>query len=101
MARRTPAFARNFVKDLTREAQARERDWQAARAAERERERTIELFSDVTVTGGVVRWNSNGRVPPCDILEAWARAGLDFDYTASMDAQLSELRSFLSEYREA
>lgn len=52
-----------------------------------------------TVTDGVVRWNSNSRVPPQDILEDWAELGLPFDIEASAAARDAELADFLADYR--
>lgn len=52
-----------------------------------------------TVVDGVVRWKSNGRVPPEDILAVWHHLGLPFDYEASVRIRDKEEREFLEEYR--
>jgi hypothetical protein len=66
-----------------------------------ETDRLIGQFStDATVTDGVVRWNSNGRVPPQDILDFWAYLGFAFDVTKSKTVRDEETVLFLSDYRE-
>lgn len=48
---------------------------------------------------GVVRWVSNGAVPPVDVLEAWAVLCLPFDLGASTRARKDEVSRFLDTYR--
>jgi hypothetical protein len=50
---------------------------------------------------GVVRWDSNGSVPPADILAAWAALGLPFILEASTAAREADLATFLAEYRRS
>lgn len=68
---------------------------------QRETERLIEKFdSDANVSAdGVVRWNSNGSVPPQDILDLWAHLKKPFNLEASVAAREEELTKFLAEYR--
>ena len=64
-------------------------------------ERTAEKFdTDTTITNGVVRWNTNDRVPPADILEFWAHLGKEFDLEKSEQARKEETNAFLNEYRK-
>lgn len=55
--------------------------------------------TDATVINGVVRWNSNGRVPPNDVLLTWEQHGKQFDIKASRIASNTETQAFLAEYR--
>jgi len=55
--------------------------------------------SDATVTDGVVRWNSNGRVPPQEILDLWSFLGKPFDPAKSTEARVAETKQFLADYR--
>jgi hypothetical protein len=55
-----------------------------------------------TVTDGVFRWNSNGNVPPQDILNLLqAEEAIDFDMEATQAAREADTTAFLAEYREA
>jgi hypothetical protein len=56
-------------------------------------------FRDATVIDGVVRWQSNGAVPPADCCAQWARLGLAFDLAKTTAARDTELAAFLAEYR--
>ncbi len=58
-----------------------------------------QFSTDATVTDGVVRWNSNGRVPPIEILDLWSDLGLEFAYLTSANARDSEEMAFLADYR--
>ena len=59
-----------------------------------------EFTSDAAVMpSGVVRWNSNGRVPPIEILDLWADLGFEFAYWESINTQEHETQAFLAEYR--
>jgi hypothetical protein len=65
-----------------------------------EAERVAGQFAtDATVVDGVVRWNSNNRVPPGDILEFWHYLGKPFNINASTLARSNEQIAFLAEYR--
>lgn len=60
----------------------------------------IEFYTRATVTDGVVRWTSNDRVPPSDILEFWHHIGKKFDYEKSLKVQEEENAAFLENYRK-
>ena len=47
----------------------------------------------------VVRWDSNDRVPPQDILDLWQHLGFIFDMAASQAAHEADTKAFLTEYR--
>lgn len=68
---------------------------------QRETERLIAQFdTDASVSAdGVVRWNSNGSVPPQDILDFWAHLQKPFDLARSAAVRSEELDKFLAEYR--
>lgn len=55
--------------------------------------------AQASVVDGVVRWNSNGRVPPQDVLDFWRHLGMPFDHTLSSATQSQETADFLSAYR--
>lgn len=59
---------------------------------------TIDTTS-ATVTDGVVRWKSNGNVPPADCLDALAAAGLVFDRQKTDEASQEDLRRLFEEAR--
>lgn len=52
-----------------------------------------------TFKNGIMRWNSNNRVPPRDIVEQAARLGFDVDGVACNLARDAELAAFLADYR--
>lgn len=52
------------------------------------------------VKNGIVRWKSNKRVPPTDVLEFWAYLGFNFDLVASLKAQEEETAAFIAAYRK-
>lgn len=56
-------------------------------------------YSKTVDAAGVVRWDSNGSVPPLDILEDWAELGLPFDLEASKAADAVEWEEFATRYR--
>lgn len=65
-----------------------------------ESERLRDSFgTQATAIDGVVRWNSNGQVPPQDVLDFWAHLGLPFNLGRSVAAREAETARFLSEYR--
>lgn len=51
------------------------------------------------MTDGVVRWNSNNRVPPQDVLAFWAHLKFPFDLVLSTAAGERETAQFLADYR--
>lgn len=58
------------------------------------------FVTDATVgRDGVVRWNSNDRVPPQNVLDLWAGHGKIFDMAASQAVRDAETTAFLEEYR--
>ena len=69
-----------------------------------DKERAVELIIDfdlrATVEDGVVRWNSNGNIPPSDILEFWKFLGKDFDYDKTIKVNEEETKKFFEEYRK-
>lgn len=76
--------------------------WEAPRHdwERREAEVVAERFdTEATVTDGVVRWDSNGRVPPASVLEFWRYLEKPFDLDASTAARDHEQAEFLEEYR--
>lgn len=48
---------------------------------------------------GVVRWESNKRVPPIDIMELWNFLNFDFDFIKSQQVSKQESSDFLEDYR--
>lgn len=64
-------------------------------------DRMAKQFSEATVDeNGIVRWNSNKRVPPADVLEFWKHIGHEFDLAASTAARDKETEDFLAAYRK-
>jgi hypothetical protein len=57
-------------------------------------------FEEANVVDGVVRWNSNGKVPPQDLLELWAYVGFNFSLERSMEVRDAEQSEFFKQYRE-
>lgn len=67
-----------------------------------EAERLIANFDKgASLVEGVVRWNSNGRVPPRDVLDLWKHVGKPFDHDRSVKAGEKETIEFLAAYRMA
>lgn len=58
------------------------------------------LRTEATITAGVIRWNSNDRVPPADCV-ALAEHVLAVDLSASAAAREADLQDFLAAYRAA
>lgn len=54
-----------------------------------------------TQPDGVVRWSSNHRVPPHDILEYWAYIGKPFNYVLSEQTRQKEEAEVLAQYNKA
>lgn len=50
---------------------------------------------------GVIRWNSNGHVPPADCVDLAIHIGLPVSLAASTAARDKETAEFLAEYRKA
>jgi hypothetical protein len=67
-----------------------------------EAERMDKKFdTDATVTGGVVRWNSNNNIPSRDILEFWQYFNKDFDFDKTLEVSEQETANFFKQYRES
>jgi hypothetical protein len=58
------------------------------------------LRSEATITEGVIRWNSNGTVPPIECVALAAHIGLPVDATACDRVRDAETTAFLAEYRK-
>jgi len=52
-------------------------------------------------TGGVMRWQSNGQVPPADVVAFAAHVGFNVDVEASRSARDEEFHRFAEQYRKA
>lgn len=63
-------------------------------------ERTADkLRKDATITNGVIRWNSNGSVPPEDCVALAAHIGLAVNVARCTAERNREIDAFLAEYR--
>lgn len=63
--------------------------------------RLVETMPDrAKFIDGVMRWNSNGCVPPSDVCELARHVGMPVDLVLSGEARERELGAFLSEYRK-
>ena len=60
----------------------------------------IEHATEATIVNGVPRWNSNGKVPPNEVLDAWLSVGIEFDYEKAIKAREKDNLKFFNEYRE-
>lgn len=63
--------------------------------------RLLRSFDEDAVVdqAGVVRWKTNGQVPPREVLEFWAYAQKPFDLEASLRALEEDVERFIQEYR--
>ena len=67
-----------------------------------ERERNIEsLRTDATITDGIIRWNSNGHIPPAEYVRLAAEIGLPVDVDACTRQRNEETAAFFAEYRRS
>lgn len=57
------------------------------------------LRQKATLRDGIIRWNSNGSVPPADCVRLAAYIGLPVDEAACAAVRGAELAAFLAEYR--
>lgn len=57
-------------------------------------------LSDATLIDGVVRWVSNGSVPPDEILEKVFRMHPEMNYKKCKEARDADLKGFLANYRK-
>jgi hypothetical protein len=59
-----------------------------------------EAFQNAHVVEGVLRWKSNGRVPPADCVQDFLAAGCQgFDVAKSTAARDADLTAFVAEYK--
>lgn len=56
--------------------------------------------TEAYVKNGIVRWNSNDRIPPTDVLELWYFLEKDFSIGKSIEESEKETREFLKNYRK-
>lgn len=77
-------------------------DYELPHPFRREAERLREsYYTDTYKEDGVIRWKSNGRVPPQDILEFWRHVKLRFNMAKSQAARAKDDKAFLQQYRES
>lgn len=69
---------------------------------EKKAKESLAMFHDdkIYLENGIVRWKSNGRIPPDDLLELWHYAGCSFDYEESCRKRSAEDAAAIKEYRE-
>jgi len=60
----------------------------------------IQFDTDTYKDAGVVRWRSNGVVPPQEVLDFWKHIGKRFNMAKSVAARSRETKEFLKSYRE-
>ena len=61
---------------------------------------TNDFTEKAYVSAGVVRWLSNDRVPPMDILEFWKLIGKSFDLELSSQVREKENAEYLEAYKQ-
>jgi hypothetical protein len=59
---------------------------------------TAKFFTDATVVYGIVRWDTNGSIPPKDILALWDSLGFEFDYDATLAASKKDFEEAMDRY---
>lgn len=59
------------------------------------------LRKEATITAGVIRWDSNKRVPPQDCVELAKHLGLRVDVAACARAREDDVARVVGRYREA
>jgi hypothetical protein len=64
-----------------------------------EAERLVHSFDEAEVKDGVVRWKSNGSVPPNDVMDLWEYVGKVFDKAKSQEARDKDIDTFAAAYR--
>ena len=69
-------------------------------AVEDARRLADKLRSDATITDGVIRWNSNQRVPPEECVELAAHIGLPVNVATCTATRDAEVSAFLTAYRK-
>lgn len=60
---------------------------------------TYDYETECTLVKGVLRWKSNGRVPPAEHCQAAKDAGLDVSVARCKEDRAAEQTRFLAEYR--
>lgn len=60
-----------------------------------------QLRTEATITNGVIRWNSNGQVPPDDLVALAVEIGLPVDAAATKAAGDADFKAFMADYRKA
>lgn len=69
-------------------------------AFRRDAERALGMFDETYKDDNhVVRWRSNDRVPPIELLDFWREKGKRFNYSATVRASKTEDRKFMMAYR--
>lgn len=73
-------------------------EWQ-----KRENQRYLKMFDTDAVVDhqGIVRWKSNGSIPPKDIMQVWADANKSFNHQECLAVSAQETFAFLQAYRDA
>lgn len=67
-----------------------------------EAERLLDqLQTGSTVTDGVLRWESNGSVPPADVVDFAEWIGMPINVLKTTKARDEDTRRMIAEYREA
>lgn len=62
--------------------------------------KTVDRIAErATITAGVIRWNSNDRVPPLDIVALAAEVFEAVDFDASREAYEADAKRSIAEYR--
>lgn len=78
---------------------AQNRTWRAKHEAREFERLAAKLPVDATIRDGVIRWNSNDRVPPSEVVAVAVKIGLPVDEAKSTAARNAEQAAFLAEYR--
>jgi hypothetical protein len=62
-----------------------------------------QYFEEASDVDGVIRWKSNGKVPPQELIELWAYVGLvdQWTFIRSMKTRDAEQSASLKKYAEA
>lgn len=64
---------------------------------EREERLIVSFDEEAVVVAGIVRWKSNGEIPPQDVLALWYNAGKDFNYETSSRLRAEQEEADLAE----
>lgn len=67
---------------------------------QKEAAKSMSKFDEAYVTNGVVRWKTNDRVPPKDLLELWKYGSKPFDYEESIRVSDIEIQQSIAEYKQ-